>query len=349
MMAFKRIDERKEKILRATTDEYISSAEPVGSRTIARKYNLGLSPATIRNEMADLEESGFLQQPHTSAGRIPSVLGYRYYVDALMEQRALTPQEESAVRQGFEDRRRGIDELLIRTSRVLSQLTHYPAMVLAPEMDHAVFRHVQLVPIDPAAIMVLVVTGSGRVEHSVMQLDSAISESDIESVSGILNRTLKGRTFSEIKSSLLKQIRSEAIANDCFLEDILRLITNSLRSKNEDNMRVDGTINIIEQPEFKEVDKLKPLLSLLSDGSNLPRYLSGLTNQSGLQVIIGEENDLPEMTDCSVVTATYDVGGRALGIIGVLGPTRMEYNRVVSAVEYVAACLNEMLRLFSKE
>ncbi|MGI5854297.1 MAG: heat-inducible transcriptional repressor HrcA [Bacillota bacterium] len=348
-MSFKRMDERKEKILRATTDEYISSAEPVGSRTIARKYNLGLSPATIRNEMADLEESGFLQQPHTSAGRIPSVLGYRYYVDALMEQRALTPEEESVVRQEFEDRRRGIDELLVRTSRVLSQLTHYPAMVLAPEIDNVIFRHVQLVPIDATAIMVLVVTSSGSVEHSIMQLDSPIPESDIESVSNILNRALKGRTFSEIRPAFLKRIRSEAIANDHILEDILRLITNSLRSKSEETMRVNGTINIIEQPEFKEVDKLKPLLSLLSEGSHLSKYLSRLTNQSGVQVIIGEENHLPEMTDCSVVTATYEVGGRPLGIIGVLGPTRMEYNRVVSAVEYVAACLNEMLMMFNRD
>lgn len=347
-MAFKRIDERKEKILRAATDEYINTAEPVGSRTIARKYDLGLSPATIRNEMADLEESGFLQQPHTSAGRIPSTLGYRYYVDALMQHRALSTEEETCVRGELETRRREIDSLLTQTSRVLSQLTRYPSMVLGPEIDTAVFRHIQLVPLDTSDIMVVIVTGSGRVEHCVLETQSPLGESDLSHISGVLNRYLKGRSFADIRSSLFSEIRSEILANDRFFEEMMGMLSNSLRTTGAERVRVDGTTSIMEQPEFREVEKLRPLFALLSGEGPLSNLLAGVSGQSGVHIRIGEESGLPDMHECSVVTSTYEVGGHTMGVIGVLGPTRMEYNRVVSVVEYVSACLSEVLTRMSR-
>lgn len=341
-MALKRMDERKEKILRAATDEYISSAEPVGSRTIARKYELGLSPATIRNEMSDLEEGGYLQQPHTSAGRIPSVRGYRYYVDALMEHRPLTDEEEAQVREDLDLRRREIDSLLTQASKILSQMTHFPSMVLGPDLETAVFRHVQLLPLNESNVIMVVVTATGRVAHHTVEVASPVGESDLAHISYVLNRHLTGKTFNDLRSSLLSQIRSEVIAHDHFFEEVLRLLTNSLRSAGTERLRVDGTINIMEQPEFKEVDKLRPLLALLS-GEGALRMLSGAPGSGGVSVRIGEENAIPDIRECSVVTSAYEIAGRPLGVIGVLGPTRMEYQRVVAVVEYVAACLSEII------
>lgn len=341
-MPLKRMDDRKEKILRAATDEYISSAEPVGSRTIARKYDLGLSPATIRNEMSDLEEGGYLQQPHTSAGRIPSVRGYRYYVDALMEQRPLTTEEEEQVRRDLDVRRREIDSLLNQTSRILSQMTNFPSMVLGPDLETAVFRHVQLLPLDESNVVVVVVTNSGRVAHHILDVTSSFSDGDLKHISAVLNNHLTGKTFGDLRSTLLSQIRSEVMAHDRFFEEVLRLLTNALRPSREERLRVDGTVSIMEHPEFREVEKLKPLLALLS-GDRMLEMLSGTLSRGGVNVRIGDENELPDMRECSVVTSTYEVAGHPMGVIGVLGPTRMEYNRVVAVVEYVAACLSELI------
>lgn len=255
----------------------------------------------------------------------------------------LTPEEEENVRTELESYRREIDAVLNQTSRILTQMTHFPSMILGPDLESAVFRHVELVPLDSGTLMMLVVTGSGRVEHRTLEFHGPMDDADLAHISLALNRHLRGRTFEEIRAGTLAQIRSEIIAHDRFFEEVLRLLTGTLRPAEAERVRVDGTINIMEQPEFREVDKLKPLLELLSGEGSLGAMMASAARCSGVQVQIGSENEWPDMHECSVVTSTYEVGGRTMGVIGVLGPTRMEYNRVVTVVEHVAECLSEVL------
>lgn len=347
-MAGKELDPRKERILKVVTDDYIESAEPVGSRTIARKYNLGFSPATIRNEMADLEEYGYLKQPHTSAGRIPSNRGYRYYVDALMQQRQLTEAEVEFIRTEFEDQTRRLDSLLQQTVKALSQVTKYPSLVLVPQLEEAIFRHIQLIPLNQTNILVLVVTDVGFVESKLIESPTPISQEELDRISFLLNEKLRGVSFRNLRSSLLAEIRDELLDHGSFFHEAIQLLIKSLDSKKEDQVYIEGSINIMEQPEFKEISKLKPLMAMLEEKDRLHDILTGFGSARGINVHIGAENLDEAAQECSMVTATYEIKGRTLGCIGVLGPTRMDYAWVVAVVEHVSSHLSELLTALKK-
>jgi len=343
------LDVRKEKILQVVTDDYIESAEPVGSRTIAKKYNLGISPATIRNEMSDLEESGYLRQPHTSAGRIPSHQGYRYYVDALMQERPLSQSELEAIRNEFEARTKRIDSLLQQTIKVLSQLTKFPSLILAPKLHAAVFKYIQLVPINEYNILVLVVTDSGFIENKLIETPFPIHEDELQRISGMLNKKLQGVSLRNLGATLMREIKEEMLAHDRFFHETMQLLVKTLETKEKERVYLEGAVNILEQPEFKEVEKLKPIMMMLETEDKLYNILADSAFTHGIKITIGEENPEEEAHECSIVTATYEVGGRTLGAIGVLGPTRMDYARVVSVVDFVANYLSDLLTDLSKK
>lgn len=347
-MAGKELDPRKEQILKVVTDDYIESAEPVGSRTIARKYNLGFSPATIRNEMADLEEYGYLKQPHTSAGRIPSNRGYRYYVDTLMQQRQLTEAEVEFIRVEFEDRTRRLDSLLQQTVKALSQVTKYPSLVLVPQLEEAIFRHIQLIPLNQTSILVLVVTDVGFVESKLIESPTPISQEELDRISFLLNEKLRGVSFRNLRSALLTEIRDELLDHSDFFHEAMQLLIKSLDSKKEDQVYIEGSINIMEQPEFREISKLKPLMVMLEEKDKLHDILSSFSSARGIKVHIGAESLDEVAQECSMVTASYEIKGRTLGCIGVLGPTRMDYAWVVAVVEYVSSHLSELLTALKK-
>lgn len=342
------LDLRKEKILQVITDDYIESAEPVGSRTIAKKYNLGLSPATIRNEMSDLEESGYLKQPHTSAGRIPSHQGYRYYVDALMHERPLTQDELEAIRNEFEAKTKRIDSLLQQTVKVLSQLTKFPSIILTPKLQVATFKYIQLVPINDYHLLVLVVTDAGFIENKLIETPFPIHEEELQRISSMLNKKLQGVSLRNLGSTLLREIKEEMLAHDKFFHETMQLLVKTLETKEKERVYLEGAVNILEQPEFKEVEKLKPIMMMLETEEKLYNILADSSLQHGIRICIGEENPEEAAHQCSVVTATYEVGGRTLGAIGVLGPTRMDYARVVSVVDFVSNYLSDLLTDLSK-
>lgn len=347
-LAPENLDERKRRILRVVTDDYISSAEPVGSRTIARKYDLGLSPATIRNEMADLEEEGYLQQPHTSAGRIPSDRGYRYYVDALMSQRPVTPEIMSEIQSEMKKRHHGLEELLVQAGKVLSQMTHYPTMVLSPQTQATTFRHIQFVPLNEKNVMVIVVTDTGMVENRILTTDLHWSSEEMDQVSKILNRRLRGVAIDRVEAEIWKEIRTElAVEERCFFEAI-RLLMGSLQNERKEKIYLDGAVNILEQPEFKEVERIKPIIGMLEEDENLHDLLQPNKGLMGITVKIGQENIREAIKDCSLITANYRVGDRALGVIGILGPTRMDYGRITSVVDYMANYLSLLLTEIGK-
>jgi heat-inducible transcriptional repressor len=336
------LDERKKHILKVITDDYIASAEPVGSRTIARRYNLGLSPATIRNEMADLEESGYLEQPHTSAGRIPSELGYRYYVDALMAHKKLLNQEIEQIYIELEKHHQEIDQVIHQTSKILGQFTKFPSLVLSPQLNSASFRHIQLIRLSETTILVLIVTDTGFVENNVIEMGSGISDSELEQISNFFNSKLRGVCLKEFRPALLNEIRSEMVFKNEFFDEAVKILIRAASKQATERVIVGGTTKILEQPEFADLERFKSFSQLLDEEERLYTLLTP-SGYKGAQVKIGHENEETVIQDCSVVTAGYEIAGRTVGVIGVLGPTRMDYAKVMPIVEYTATILSELL------
>lgn len=342
------LDPRKKKILKVITDDYIASAEPVGSRTIARRYDLGLSPATIRNEMADLEESGFLEQPHTSAGRIPSEQGYRYYVDTLMSLRQLSNEEIERMHLELDTHQRELEKIIQQTSKLLVQMTQYPSLVLSPQMETAIFRHIQLVRLSESTILVLIVTDTGYVENKVIEFEGGISDLELDRISSVLNQKLRGISLKDLRSSLLKEIHAELIMHQEFFDEAVKLLVKAIAgNSSKERVYIDGATKILAQPEFAEIEKFKPLMDALDEEERLYKILSQSVDR-GAQVKIGNENKSLGLSDCSVVTASYEIAGRVVGVIGVLGPTRMDYAKVVPIVENIADILSELLTQMSR-
>lgn len=333
------LSDRKQKILQAVVADYIQTAEPVGSSAISRRYQLDLSAATIRNEMADLEELGFLTQPHTSAGRIPSQQGYRFYVDTLMGAPSLTRQEEAYLANVFNQlqKMREIDQIVQQTAKVLSVLTSYTSLVLGPQFRHSTFKQMRLVPLDEQKALVVLITSTGHIKNRVINLPQALSSQELSQIVGYLNEQLAGQTIEGLSATRLRHLRSDLYARIDMLSQLLQLLEES-STDGEGRVFLGGTSNILNQPEFKDVEKVKHLLTLFEEGSRLSFVLE--TSSEGVTIRIGTENVMTEMSDCSLVTATYQLYNRPVGAIGILGPTRMEYSRVISIIEHIASRLN---------
>jgi len=342
-----KMDERKQKVLQAIILDYIATADPVGSRTIAKKYDLGVSPATVRNEMADLEDMGFIEQPHTSAGRIPSQIGYRYYVDCLMEKEPVKAEMKEVVRSALVNRIRETEDLIQFSSRLLSQLTNYTAMVLAPFYGKNILRHIKILPIEAGKAVMVIVLDNGHVEHRIMEVPDYLGDDEFSTISAILNENLRGLTLEQWRPNLMQGIYRELNLHTKLLHDVISHIESHLESSMEydhdQKVFMGGTLNILNQPEFKQIDRVKPLLELLEQEKILKDVLVPVS-QSGVTVRIGTENKIEGMKDCSLITATYQVEGRVIGTLGVLGPTRMEYSKVIGVVEFLTSALAEALK-----
>lgn len=339
------LNERRKCILRAITDVYIDTAEPVGSTTIARKHNLGISSATIRNEMASLEEEGYVYQPHTSAGRVPSDKGYRYYVDVLLEIPEVTSEEYKKINQLAEYRKEAIEKTIRRTTKLLAELTEYVSVAVIPEHRNATFRHIQLVPLDVHNILVILVVDPGFIENRVLSSSRAFSPEQLDEISAYLNQQLRGKRGEALTKTLLSELNNIVPEARGLISSITDIIQSVLTDAKDDVVVVDGLLNILDQPEFQDLDRTKLVLSVLENRKVLSKVLSSLSRSSGLTVQIGEENESPELKDFSLVTATYYHCGHNLGTIGLLGPTRMTYGRAMSLVKEVAMYLSELFDL----
>ncbi|HHV63178.1 MAG TPA: heat-inducible transcription repressor HrcA [Firmicutes bacterium] len=337
------MNERKKRILQAVTDDYISTAEPVGSRTIARRYNLGISPATIRNEMADLEESGYLEQPHTSAGRIPSDKGYRFYVDSLMQARPLSKEQQARIYRELKRRQHEIEALIQHTAKLIADLTSCAALILCPRLQDRVLKHIELIPLNEENVLVILVTSPGFVETRVVEIPHPISAEELRKVAEFLNAHLQGMIVSNIRVSLLKQLHLELVRYNSLLEGTLDLIIKTIRKSGKERVYREGTMHILEQPEFRDIEKVKPLFEFLGEDDTLIDILGNASSHGELRVVIGKEHEMAEIRDCSMISAPYGIRGNIVGILAVLGPTRMDYARIISLVEFVAGLLSDTL------
>lgn len=339
------LDERKRRVLHAIVHDYIHTAEPVGSRAIVRRHGLQVSSATVRNEMADLEELGYLEQPHTSAGRIPSYKGYRYYVDELMEQPAPTQEQIASVRRLYENHLREIDAILMQAVRVLSETTDYLAVAEGPQIGGGMLHLLQLVRLRPGRALMMIVTDDGLVDHRLIDIQDDLNSETLERIARVLTAHLAGFQVGELRRHVLKALSTELHEYRAVVEQALSALEAKQADDDEPRFLFGGAGNIFKQPEFRDVERAHALLSLLGE-QKIVRELLGHhepAQDSGVQVMIGPENPVPALQDCSVVTATYVLDGRQIGRIAVIGPTRMNYPAVVPFVELVTESLSEVL------
>lgn len=339
------LDERKCKILQAIIDDYISTAEPIGSRTIARKYNMGVGPATIRNEMADLEILGYLEQPHTSAGRIPSAKGYRFYVDCLMSRPELSDQEVNLINSWYNAKARRLEEVFVETAKILSRLTHNVSLVVAPQFSQSTFKYMQFLPLDEQRVILVVVTDTGYLENKIIPMPEGILMTDLQRVAAAINDRLSGLRFDQIKSSLLREIKDDVIPNSELFERTVEMLRQALSPGQKDRVYLGGTTQVLNQPEFRDVDKAKGLLTVLEEEQLLFDILHR-QDSGGVVVTIGQENQFTGIQDCSIIQATYRVDGQVVGKVAVLGPTRIEYGKVMSVLDFMHKHLGDILKKY---
>ena len=336
------LDERKQRILQAVIQDYISSAEPVGSRTLARKYDLGVSPATIRNEMADLEMLGYLEHIHTSSGRVPSSKGYRLYVDSLLPVQPMTDAEKAMIDKWYKAKVQQLDQVFQETAKIISKLTRNVSLVLAPQISKAAFRCMQFLPLDDHRVIAVLMTDAGFVENRIMEMPAGSSFEDFQRMAKVINGCLAGHTLGAIQNGSLKQIEAE-IGDNGLYESAITLIDKALNSQRKERLYLGGTTEMMEQPEFHNVDKVKELLIMLEKDQLMKDILKAHLGD-GLTVTIGQENEYSGIKDCSIITATYHLDGELLGSMAVLGPTRMEYGRTMSLLNYMNSNLTEVIK-----
>jgi len=333
---------RKQQVLEAVVEDHIVTAEPVSSRTIARKYQLGVSPATIRNEMADLEELGLIEQPHTSSGRIPSQQGYRYYVDRLMRRSGLTTDEEGQIHTVFDRQARELALVVQHAIRLVTQLTDYLVFFSGPQLEHTALQQVRLIPVAPERALMVIVSETGWVENKFMDFDFPVSGDDLEQVAGVLNEHFRGLTFSQITRTVLRSVYQELTKQRLLLDYVLEIMESLAKCDPADGLYLGGARNVLKQPEYQDVQQVRKLLDLVEGEQTLREILHETTGE-GITVRIGRENRQDQVQDCGVVTAVYLLGGNIAGAMGILGPVRMNYARASTIVDYIAQSLSGYL------
>jgi heat-inducible transcriptional repressor len=333
---------RARRILQAVVSEYIATGDAVGSRTVTKRHGIDLSAATVRNVMSDLEDSGLLSQPHTSAGRLPTVRGLRYFVDSLLKVRSLTPVEKEGIRTHFEGKELEFQEVMRDTSKMLSDLSRYAALVLVPRAETDVLEQLQFMPLRSGGILAVLVTRSGLVQNRLISADVPLSAGDLDRIHNYLNQLLGGLTLEEVRGRVVDEARRERDRLDAILEEGLKLGAQAFGVGGAPDVIVEGQANLIAKDV--DMERVKALLKALEEKKLLVRLLEGTAGAPGVRVFIGAELEQSEFVDCSVVTARYGPDDQPLGTIGVIGPVHMNYSKVIPLVDFTAEIVTNVLK-----
>ncbi len=337
------LSDRMKWILRAVIENYILTAEPVGSRTISNMSNPHLSPATIRNIMADLEEMGFLFQPYTSAGRVPTEKGLRFYVDSILDVHELSIEEQQQIRSRYTNfQLEGID-LFRETCKILSSSSRYLGVVWAPKMGLVKLQHIEFVKLRRHLILAILVSTTGLIQNRVIEVEEDFSQSELEHLSDYLNSILTGLTLYQVRERLLDQMKAEKTVYDQLFEKAIKLGEQAFSSIDETDVFIDGRTNILQQPEFSNISVMTDLFRAFEEKATMVKLLDKCMAPKGVQISIGRESEVQEMENCSMVTSTYGCRGQVWGALGVIGPRRMNYSKVIPLVDYSAKLLTEIL------
>ncbi|HHW61359.1 MAG TPA: heat-inducible transcription repressor HrcA [Syntrophomonadaceae bacterium] len=336
------LDRRKRKILESVIKDYVETAEPVGSRAIVRRHALNVSAATVRNEMADLEEMGYLEQPHTSAGRIPSQKGFRYYVDCMMQSEVLSDEELDLLQKYLQEQAQEWQQVFYSVGQFLSQVTNYASFVILPPVKISQFQYLQLLPIDSGQALVLLVTDVGIIMHRRIDIPEDIQPEDLQAISNLFNRALRGRRLEDIYRSDLQLLREELKDRRRVIDRTLDTVEALLSQTGEEKVFISGALNILREPEFKDLEKIRRILMIFEEDELFKDVIPQEVSNT-VDICIGRENESEEMQEMSVVFAGYHTG-REMGRVGVIGPMRMEYWKAAGTVESVRIIMEAFLR-----
>ena len=332
---------RKKKVLRSVVDLYIRTAEPVGSKAITELPDMKYSSATIRNEMADLTNLGYLEQPHTSAGRIPSAAGYRLYVDELMADYRLSLDETKSINTAIEEKMQRVDKMLEKVARLVSQATDLPAISATSRPQGACVKRFDLIQAGPGSIILVMMLSNEEVVNKLIKLPVCLGEADLKVLGAVLNAAITGLSVDEFTPELLEKVMQSAGGAAALVPVILDFAGETLRRQSGTNMAVAGHSRLLGLPEYRDVDKAQKVLTTL-DAEGLSGLPAVMQNENGTKVLVGPENVAQELKDTSVVMTKFDIGDGLQGMIGVVGPTRMDYAKVTARLSYFAESLSKM-------
>lgn len=335
------IDDRKIRILQAIINDYIRTGDPVGSRTIAKNYDLGVGSATIRNEMADLEDLGYLEQPHASAGRIPSSKGYRLYVDKLMEDQILTVEEDLRIKQYIVDSAMlEVDKIVRQTSALLSELTKLTCVIEAPSVKKSFIKSIQLIKVDENNLVSVILTDTGVIKNHIIRLNKVPQIQALNRINEVINNRLVNLSIEQINLEVINNLKRDLGQYDDLFNAILPALYETLNASDSSEFFMDGTTNIFNYPEYNDIDKAKEMLSLLNDKDSIMDLFNPVED---ITISIGDENYRPQAKDCSIISAEYSFGDRPIGKIGLIGPRRINYSKVIAIMAEVIKELNNIL------
>lgn len=338
------LDERKKRILQAVIRNYLETGEPVGSRTISKYTDLNLSSATIRNEMADLEEMGYILQPHTSAGRIPSDKGYRLYVDTMMEEKE---REVVEMKEILVERQDKMELLLKQIAKVLAQNTQYATLVSAPQVKRNKLKFIQLSRVDVHQILAVIVIEGNVIKNNILHIDEEMSDETLLKLNILLNTNLNGLCIDEINLGMITVMKQQAGIHSAFVSGVIDAVAEAIRAEEDLEIYTSGTNNILRYPELADQERASELINTFEEKQQLGELLQETFNSeenTGIQVYIGAESPVQSMRDCSVVTAAYDLGGGMKGTIGIVGPKRMDYDKVIGTLRTIQSQLDELYK-----
>ncbi|MFO1464638.1 MAG: heat-inducible transcriptional repressor HrcA [bacterium] len=336
------LDPRESQILQALVESYIQTAAPVGSGTLSRGGDFGLSSATIRNVMGDLEAEGYLEQPHTSAGRVPTEKGLRFYIDCLLKVEPLEEEVKSQIRQSIQE---GTDtvSILQNASRMLSGLSQHVGVILAPKREVARLKHIEFLPLRESKILAILVTEQGVVQNRLFEVEESLSRADLVRMNNYLNSFLGGLNLSEAKQRILTEMARQQDALDRLLKQAL-VLSQEVVSADSEGLFIEGEKNFLFTQEFSNLNKIREILAALEEKHRLVEFLDRAHKAPGVQIFVGSESRLSSLEDCSVIVANYGGEAKPLGSLGVIGPTRMDYSKLIPMVEFTARSLGDILK-----
>lgn len=328
------LTERKLKILQAIIGDFITTAEPVGSRTLSKKYDLGISPATIRNEMSDLEEMGLLTHPHTSAGRVPSEKAYRLYVDEIMKKQELSKSQKEVISKELYSNITELDRTIEHAAKILSHITNLTSFAITPRADEDLLKAINLLPIDEETVILMIVAESGKVSNMALKPRCQFTDEMLRILSKSMTYNYKGKTISQaLKSDIVRHFESDVEAMSGLARNIMPNFVKTLEQMLNVNLYMDGLTNIFSLPEYNDISKARTFMEVMNKREDLAKKIS--CRDDGVMITIGTENEDDQLNDCSLITATYHINGRLVGKLGVIGPTRMRYGEITSVIEYL--------------
>ncbi len=354
------LDQRKRKVLQTVIHEYVRTGKPVGSNIIASSGRLGLSSATIRNILSDLEKEELITHPHTSAGRIPTDKGYRLYVDSLIELQRLAIQEEQKIRREYENRVNEIESLMSQTSKMLSSMSHYTGFVMTPKLEKNTFAHMELVPLSDRQILVAMITESGLTKHFIIRPAGEIPREHLRGIARIMNESFQGCTLQDVQQKMLDRL-DQAREQYKSVMTLAHEIGEEIGKLSASELYVEGASNILSLPDFSKTEEIQDLFHLIEEKEMFAKvferelvaetFASGphLKGKKQVQVRIGSENSIKALKNLSLVSSTYELPDRTVGVLGILGPKRMEYPKMMALVNYVSSAVDKFLKEFDKK